>query len=65
MKCVSKKTLSDCKLVAVQKHLPNQKKALNVNIVLDGLKRDDLSLRKKVRMYVPIQPYILHVIVYT
>ena len=65
LKCVSKKTLSDCKLVAVQKHLPNQKKALNVNIVLDGLKRDDLSLRKKVRMYVPIQPYILHVIVYT
>ena len=47
--------------VAVQKHLPNQKKALNVNIVLDGLKRDDLSLHKKVRMYVPIQPYIPHV----
>ena len=71
VKCVSKNNRNYRQIitlhnfVAVQKHLPNQKKALNVNIVLDGLKRDDLSLRKKVRMYVPIQPYILHVIVYT
>ena len=67
VKCVSKNNRNYRQIitlhnfVAVQKHLPNQKKALNVNIVLDGLKRDDLSLRKKVRMYVPIQPYIPHV----